>query len=102
MMIVAVLPSCFLCCVVLCCAVQAMSWWHHYQHQSMMEQALVYWMAPFAGALMGGLLYRWVWGGGGAAGWPGAGGVGWWGGRGSWVKGAGVHGRSALQCVVSY
>jgi glycerol uptake facilitator-like aquaporin len=39
---------------------QAMSWWHHYQHQSMMEQALVYWLAPFGGALLGGLLYRCV------------------------------------------
>jgi len=37
---------------------QAMSWWHHYQHSSMVEAAAVYWLAPFAGALLGGLIYR--------------------------------------------
>jgi hypothetical protein len=37
---------------------QAFSWYHHYQGHSWMEQILVYWLAPFAGAMLGGLLYR--------------------------------------------
>jgi hypothetical protein len=37
---------------------QAFSWYHHYQGHSWMEQISVYWLAPFAGAMLGGLLYR--------------------------------------------
>lgn len=43
-----------------CLYLQAISWYHHFQHQSLFEQALVYWVAPFAGALLGGLVYRCV------------------------------------------
>ncbi|WIA17089.1 hypothetical protein OEZ85_013988 [Tetradesmus obliquus] len=36
----------------------AFSWYHHYQGHSWLEQIAVYWLAPFAGAMLGGLLYR--------------------------------------------
>eukprot|EP00882_Tetradesmus_deserticola_P021403 GHRQ01023174.1.p1 GENE.GHRQ01023174.1~~GHRQ01023174.1.p1 ORF type:complete len:275 (+),score=85.91 GHRQ01023174.1:178-1002(+) len=36
----------------------AFSWYHHYQGHSWMQQILVYWLAPLAGAVLGGLLYR--------------------------------------------
>eukprot|EP00878_Enallax_costatus_P017449 GHUV01018329.1.p2 GENE.GHUV01018329.1~~GHUV01018329.1.p2 ORF type:complete len:119 (+),score=40.01 GHUV01018329.1:607-963(+) len=36
----------------------AFSWFHHYQGHSWTEQITVYWLAPFAGAMLGGLLYR--------------------------------------------
>lgn len=48
----ACLPLCFESCL------QAFSWYHHYQGHSWSEQILVYWLAPFAGAMLGGLLYR--------------------------------------------
>lgn len=37
---------------------QAFSWVHHYQGHSWQEQIMVFWLAPFAGAALGGLLYR--------------------------------------------
>eukprot|EP00775_Hariotina_reticulata_P013405 gene13405-13533_t len=38
----------------------AFSWFHHFQGHSWQEQICVYWLAPFAGAMLGGLLYRWI------------------------------------------
>ena len=37
----------------------AYGWWHHFNEaHSLQEQLVVFWAAPFAGAIAGGLLYR--------------------------------------------